>query len=65
MVPATLGLGHPRGYQTDRPCPRLVKGARRLWGQGRASCGRRISRGHCRVPPGERSVGSLLWEEVL
>ena len=35
MVPATLGLGHPGDYQTDRPCPQIVKGAGRLWGQGR------------------------------
>ena len=39
MVPATLGLGHPGDYQTDRPCPQFVKGAGRLGGQGQASCG--------------------------
>ena len=32
MVPATLGLGHPRDYQTDRPCPQL--GGREAWGSG-------------------------------
>ena len=37
--PATLGLGHPGDYQTDRPCPQFVKGAGRLGGQGQASCG--------------------------
>ena len=31
MVPATLGLGHPGDYQTDRPCPLFVKG---VWGSG-------------------------------
>ena len=35
MVPATLGLGHPGGYYTDRPCPQLVKGAGRLGVRGR------------------------------
>ena len=34
MFPATLGLGHPGDYQTDRPCPQFVKGAGRLGGQG-------------------------------
>ena len=60
MVPTTLGLGHPGDYQTDRPCPQFVKGAGRLGGQGQAN----ISRGHCGVAPAERSVGSLVWEEV-
>ena len=30
MVPATLGLGHPGDYQTDRPCPQL--GGGEAWG---------------------------------
>ena len=64
MVPATLGLGHSGDYQTDRPCPQFVKGAGRLGGQGQASCGLHISRGHCGVPPAEGSVRSLVWEEV-
>ena len=34
MVPATLGLGHPGDYQTGRPCPQFVKGARGLGGWG-------------------------------
>ena len=37
--PATLGLGHPGDYQTDRPCPQFVKGAGRLGGHEQASCG--------------------------
>ena len=64
MVPATLGLGHPGDYQTDRPCPQFVKGAGRLGGQGQARCSWRISRGHCGGPPAEGSVRSLVWEEV-
>ena len=32
MIPATLGLGHPGDYQTGRPCPQFVKGARGLGG---------------------------------
>ena len=35
MVSATLGLGHPGDYQTDRPCPQFVKRAGRLGGRGR------------------------------
>ena len=31
MVPATLGLGHPVDYQTDRPWSLFVKG---VWGSG-------------------------------
>ena len=34
MVPAILGLGHPGDYQTGRPCPQFVKGARGLGGRG-------------------------------
>ena len=34
MVAATLGLGQPGDYQTDRPCPQFVKGARELGGRG-------------------------------
>ena len=34
MVPATLGLGHPGDFQTDRPCTQFVKGARGLWVRG-------------------------------
>ena len=35
MVPATLGLGHPGDYQTDRPCPQFVKGQGGLGVRGR------------------------------
>ena len=64
MVPAVFGLDHSGDYQTGRPCPQFVKGVRGFGSQGQASCGWHISRGHCRVPPAEGSVGSLVWEEV-
>ena len=35
MVPATLGLGYPRDYQIDRPCPQFVKGQAGLGVRGR------------------------------
>ena len=68
MVPATLGLGHPGDYQTDRPCPQFVHGDREAWGSGAGklwltyfqkalwSC---TSRGECRkLGMGEGSAGS-------
>ena len=66
MVPATLGLGHPRDYQTDRPCPQL--GGREAWGSGagtlwlmyfQRALRSSASRGECRkLGVGEGSEGS-------
>ena len=50
MVPAILGLGHPGDYQTGRPCPQFVKGARELGGQGQPKAKQ------CPLAPDKRTV---------